>query len=50
MRFKLEARVFNGQAWGTVQSFEFENHNRTLTPFSVRDFVLNSWSSSGRDQ
>lgn len=41
MRFLLEVWDFDGQSWGVVQSFLFENHNATLTPFSVRDFVLN---------
>ena len=41
MRFQLEAWDYVGQAWTVIGSFVFENHNATLTPFSVRDFVLN---------
>lgn len=39
MRFKLEAWVRNGQSWQTFQSFEFENHQTTLAPFNVTNFV-----------
>jgi hypothetical protein len=43
MRFKLEVWDLNGQNWTLPpsQSFVFENHNVTLTPFSISSFVPN---------
>jgi hypothetical protein len=41
MRFKLEAWDRPGPTWEIVQAFEFEHHTVTLSPFNVRDFVMN---------
>lgn len=40
MRFLLEVWERRFDTWEQVRSFAFENHHVTLTPFKVRDFVL----------